>query len=209
MWFSDVLMPLISRWIHILSVILLVGGTLFMRLSLVPAALETNAKDEIREAIRRRWAKWMGAAILFLLASGLYNAVLKALDYELDKVYLALLMLKILLGLVVFFIASVVSGRSAMAKRFRQRELFWLNILCMLMVILVLMAGYMKMNPQEKKQPPEEVNATVMDIEVENFDSEIGLQTIPDFEFGCHTFAAQACSRECEAWHPVFVSSST
>ena len=163
MWFSDVLMPLISRWIHVLSVILLVGGTLFMRLSLVPAALETNTSDEIREAIRRRWAKWMGAAILFLLASGLYNAGLKALDYELDKVYLTLLMLKIVLGLAVFFIASVVSGRSAMAKRFRQRELFWLNILCVLMVSLVLMAGYMKMNPQEKKQKSDEPDSALVD----------------------------------------------
>ena len=69
--FCSIQFPLLSRWVHILAVILLVVGTFFMRLSLVPAAIETKADDEIRESsramtsIRRRWAKWVGTAVLF------------------------------------------------------------------------------------------------------------------------------------------------
>ena len=151
---TDIL-PLISRWLHIVPAIILVGGTLFLRFSLVPAWLENDASTELREAVRRRWSRLVMASILFLLASGLYNSALKAIDYQLDGVYHGLLGLKIVLGLVVFYLASVLSGRSEKAKRFRENEVYWLNILCVLMLIIVLAGGYMKLGQYERKPEPD------------------------------------------------------
>ena len=147
------LVSLASRWLHVLSVILLVGGTLFMRLALVPASEGDAIGPEAREAIRKRWAKWIGISVLFLLASGLYNAAVKATDYRMNGIYLTLLSLKIVLGFVLFFLVSVINGRSERAVRWRTREKHWLNIICSLMVCLVLIAGYMKMSPQSPKEP--------------------------------------------------------
>ena len=139
----DQILPLISRWLHVIPAVVLVGGTLFLRLALVPAASSEHV--ELREAVRRRWARLVMWSVLFLLISGLYNSYLKAIGYQLSGVYLTLLTIKILLALFVFYLASVLTGRSETAKRFRTREIFWLNILCAAMIGIIAMAGWMKM----------------------------------------------------------------
>ena len=138
------LLGLLFRWLHIIPMAVLVGGTIFMRLALVPASNETDEAAEFREAIRRRWAKWVGISVLFLLVSGLYNAVTKIMAFELPPAYHMLVMVKLALGFVVFFIAALLSGRSEKAQKLREQEMKWLNILCASMLVLVLVAGYMK-----------------------------------------------------------------
>ena len=142
---SDIL-PQLSRWAHIFAAIVLTGGTLFMRFALVPALSESSASDETRDAIRRRWMKWVAGAALFLLVSGFYNIVLKAKGFELPGVYLGLLCLKVLLGFVAFWLAATLVGRSDRAKRFREKETHWLNVLTAVVLLVVLMAGFMKMD---------------------------------------------------------------
>ena len=136
---------LLFRWLHIIPMAVLVGGTIFMRLALVPASNETDGVAEFREAVRRRWAKWVGISVLFLLVSGLYNAVTKIMAFELPPTYHMLVMVKLVLGFVVFFIAARLSGRSEKAQKFREQEMKWLNILCVIMLVLILVAGYMKL----------------------------------------------------------------
>ena len=138
------LLGLLFRWLHIIPMAVLVGGTIFMRLALVPASNENPRAAEFREAIRRRWAKWVGISVLFLLVSGLYNAVTKIMAFDLPSTYHMLVMVKLALGFVVFFIAALLSGRSEKAQKLREQEMKWLNILCAIMLILILVAGYMK-----------------------------------------------------------------
>ena len=153
----------ISRWAHMLAAIVLVGGTLFMRFALVPAELATSGTEEFREAIRQRWAKWVAGAALFLLVSGFYNMYLKAIGFKMSGLYLGLLGLKILLAFSAFWLAATLVGRSDRAKRFRQREMHWLNMLTVVVLAVVLMAGFMKMDsaswPKKVKAPVEAVEA--------------------------------------------------
>ena len=143
------IVSLVSRWLHVIPAIALVGGTLFMRLSYVPATQEWEASAELREAVRKKWAKIVMISIALLLISGLYNSAVKSMGYELSPLYNGLLGIKILLGFAIFYLASVLSGRSDKAKAFRERELHWLNILCILMIATVMIAGYMKMSASE------------------------------------------------------------
>ena len=99
-------------------------------------------------------------SVLFLLVSGLYNAAQKAIGFKLDGVYLGLLAFKILLALLIFFLVSVLSGRSSLAKRFKESELKWYNITCAAMLILVCIAGFMKLSPQDLKIRTEQVDKT-------------------------------------------------
>lgn len=141
------IIALVSRWLHIIPAIILVGGTLFLRFSLVPAANESNASNELRESLRKRWAKLVMISILLLLVSGLYNTFLKATGFHLSgSSYNILLLIKIVLALAIFYLASVLSGRSKTAQKFREKETYWLNILCALMLAVVMIAGYMKMS---------------------------------------------------------------
>ena len=94
MEFMDVL-NLVSRWLHILSVIVLVGGTFFLRLVIIPVKSSDSFDDSLHEAVRRRWSKMVMFAVLFLLISGLYNAAMKEMTYELDMVYRSLVTAKL------------------------------------------------------------------------------------------------------------------
>lgn len=146
--FSEIL-PLVSRWLHIIAAIILVGGTLFMRLALAPVASASADADtaELRESIRRKWAKWVMISTAFLLISGLYNAYLKAMGFQMSGTsYNGLLLVKIVLALAAFYLSAVLSGRSKKAIQFRESETKWLNILCGLMLAIVVIAGYMKMD---------------------------------------------------------------
>ena len=71
------ILALLFRWLHTIPAMILVGGTMFLRLSVVPAASEVGAADGIREAMRKRWAKLIMMSVLLLLVSGFYNFYLK------------------------------------------------------------------------------------------------------------------------------------
>ncbi len=139
------LLSLISRWLHILFAIALVGGTIFIRFALVPASESDASGDASAEStVYRRWSRIVMVAIGWLLISGIYNAAIKAVQYDLAPIYHALLGIKILLAIVVFALASLLAGRSALARKLRARERVWLNINLFLMVLVVMIAGYLK-----------------------------------------------------------------
>ena len=117
-----------------------------MRFALAPAMNEVSASDETREAIRKRWMKWVAGAALFLLISGFYNTFLKAKGFHLAPIYNVFLVVKILLVLAAFWLAATLCGRSDRARKFREREIHWLNILTIIVVTIVLLAGFMKMD---------------------------------------------------------------
>ena len=152
------LLNLVSRWLHIIPVIILVGGTLFLRLAVLPTFAD-GQHAEIRESMRKNWAKWIGISVLLLLVTGFYNAYVKVTSYELSGLYVGLLLVKILLAFAIFYFAAVLSGKSDTAVKFRERELHWTNILCGLMLAVVLIAGAMKITstsatPKIKKAKP-------------------------------------------------------
>lgn len=154
----------LSRWSHIIAAIVLAGGTLFMRFALVPALAESSASAETHEAIRRRWMKWVAGAALFLLVSGFYNSYLKAKGFHLAQIYNGLLGAKILLGFFAFWLSATLVGRSDRAKRFREKEIHWLNVLTVVVLLIVLMGGFMKMDSTdyEKKIRSENQSETTM-----------------------------------------------
>lgn len=160
---SEILSQL-SRWSHIIAAIILAGGTLFMRFALVPALSESSASDEIRGAIHKRWMKWVAGAALFLLVSGFYNAILKAKGFEMEPVYIGFLGAKILLGFFAFWLSATLVGRSDRAKRFREKEIHWLNVLTVVVLLIVLMAGFMKMDSAgyQKKVKTETQDTTAL-----------------------------------------------
>jgi len=164
----DEILPLAFRWLHIIPAIMLMGGAIFMRLALVPAvqSIELQNKADLKEAVRSRWAKVVMICILLLLISGLYNVAMKEMSYKLSKTYHVLLVVKIVLALGVFYIASVLSGRSESAKRFRENEIKWLNINLTMAILLVLIAGFLKISPQQEK-PKDESTRVIVDTQSE------------------------------------------
>ncbi|MEW4451556.1 hypothetical protein AB1L30_02615 [Bremerella sp. JC817] len=143
----EMLLDLVIRWAHILPAIILVGGTLYMVIALHPAmnATEFAEKPELKTAIRQRWSKVVMICAGLLLISGIVSLVLQATRYDFpQKYYHGVAGIKLLIALVIFYIASLLVGRSQNAEKFREKEGFWLKVNATLAIIVVLMAGTLR-----------------------------------------------------------------
>ena len=137
----------ISRWIHLFSVITVVGGTIFLRVVLYPSVKETlsdESHDSLRGALMRRWARVVHAAILLIILSGSYNflKVLPTLSEPLP--YHPIFGAKLLLALILFFIAIALTGRSAAFAGLRRRAPQWMAISILLAAFIVLLSNLLK-----------------------------------------------------------------
>jgi uncharacterized membrane protein len=138
-----------SRWVHIATAIVVVGGTVFMRFVLLPAAqsLPQAEHDALRDRLTRRWRIYVMAGIALFLLSGFYNYIAVAVPkHHGDGVYHGLMGLKIILAFAVFFLASVLVGRSARFEPLRRERKKWLLLLIVLAFLVVLIGSYLKVS---------------------------------------------------------------
>ena len=141
------------RWLHMLAAITAVGGTIFMRMALVPsvAVLTDDQRKLLHEQVRSRWVKFVMGAILFLIVSGIYNFLRRLNPPGIDRSYIALYHglfgLKVLLALLIFFVASALTGRAAALARFRQNAKVWLSVNVALAVLVVCISGVLRFVP--------------------------------------------------------------
>ncbi|NOY43050.1 MAG: hypothetical protein GXP26_14600 [Planctomycetes bacterium] len=135
------LVPIISRVVHILSAMILVGGLFYIRTILSPAGVDACFAD--RRAV---WAKWVGFASALLIASGLFNfmAIVKAAGEELPPTYHMLFGIKFLAALLLMFVASILAGRTTLADRFRANMKLWLNLGWLAAVAIVVLAAILR-----------------------------------------------------------------
>jgi uncharacterized membrane protein len=147
----DVL-ELALRWLHILPAIALMGGTIFMRIALAPAANESLTQeqhDALRDRVIAKWKMVVHASIGLLLVTGFWNFIAKA--GQVAPVYHMIMTVKILLGLGVMFIASALVGRSKGLEAFRKQRIFWMSVTLAMSVAIVLIAGLLKTGSFPKK----------------------------------------------------------
>jgi hypothetical protein len=139
------LFVLISRWIHLGSVIIALGGAAFMRFALLPAAKATLADDvheKLREAVRVRWAKFVHAAIALLLITGSINFAILAIPPKVAPIpYHPIFGIKLLAAFAVFFVAEALMSRGPGFAKIRANRAKWLSVLLSLGALIVLLSG--------------------------------------------------------------------
>jgi len=135
------------RWMHIIPAIALLGGTIFLAFIAVPTTTppEGGAPAWLGK-VRRRWAMLSGVCILLLLVSGLWNFMFYRMPEIKDTgpLYQALFGVKVLLSLGVFFIVSVMAGRSPTFAPMRAKPGRMLLMAAALGVAIVLLAGVLR-----------------------------------------------------------------
>lgn len=152
-------LAIVFRWLHILSAITAVGGTIFMRMALVPsvAVLDDDQRKALHEQVRSRWVKFVMGAILFLIVSGFFNYFKRSnagFDADFKRLYNILFGIKFLIALVIFFLASALTGRAAALARFRQNAKLWLSVNVVLAVIVVCISGVLRFVPNNPSSAP-------------------------------------------------------
>ena len=137
---------LVSRWIHVLSAVIAVGGMLFMRFVLMPSARETLTDEQLsalRESVIGRWRKVVLVVIVLLLVSGSVNFLWVGMPKakEVGPSYHSLFGVKFLLALGVFFLTAVLTGRSKATEGMRANAPKWLAVTAALGVLVILLGG--------------------------------------------------------------------
>ena len=138
------ILDVISRIVHVLTAITLIGGSVFMAFVLGPAAnaLGDETHDKLREQVIPRWKKFVHGGIALFLISGLYNYMVMIPKHKGDGLYHGLVGTKIILALGIFFIGSALVGRSKTFEGMRAQRPKWLKILVLLAVIVVGISGF-------------------------------------------------------------------
>ena len=112
----DLWLSVLSRWTHVGTAIVILGGSVFLRFVLSPAASQLPEAEHqaLRQNVMARWKRFVHAGIALFLISGFYNYIQAMPNHKGDGLYHALIGTKILLALVVFTLASGLVGRSAL-----------------------------------------------------------------------------------------------
>ena len=134
----QLLIDVLSRWVHVGTAIVILGGSVFMRFVLMPAAdrLPDEAHNTLREGVLATWRKFVMIGIGLFLLSGFYNYIRAIPLHRGDGLYHALMGTKIILAFAVFFLASALTGRSAALEPIRQRRKLWLTVTILLAAIV-------------------------------------------------------------------------
>lgn len=142
------IIDIVSRIVHVATAITLVGGSVFMLLVLMPSAkiLSEESHDRLAEAVIGRWKKFVHLGVLLFLISGLYNYVRIMPKRQGDGLYHALVGIKMLLALGVFFLAAALVGRSPALESFRRKRAKWLTVLVAVAAVIVIISGYLKVS---------------------------------------------------------------
>lgn len=147
----------LSRVLHVMTAITLVGGSVFMLFVLHPviSKLESESKSTIQSDVIGRWKRFIHFGVLVFLASGFYNYIRAIPLHRGDGLYHALIGTKIILALVIFFVASALVGRSPKLQFMRDNRAKWLKLIVLFSAVIVSFSGFVKVrgipeSPTEK-----------------------------------------------------------
>lgn len=136
----------LSRWLHIVSVVVLVGGSFFMRFVLIPAAkdLPADQHDLFRDRVLKRWKMLVHPALLFLIVSGVYNLVLAMGVHRKDVPYHMTLGVKLFLAVGVIFLAIALTAKGEWSANLRKSSKLWLSLNLLLAMGVIGISSYLK-----------------------------------------------------------------
>jgi uncharacterized membrane protein len=145
---------LVSRVLHILGAIILVGGLFYVRFIVSPtiASPGTAPADQLFGGRRAAWAKWVGIATALLLITGIWNYLQIIQQHEkLASPYHMMAGLKMLAAIALFLLAALLAGRTAAAEAIREKWRLWLNVCVILGVVTVILGSVLRSIPHKPK----------------------------------------------------------
>lgn len=162
-------LDIVSRVVHVSTAIVLVGGMVFSLFVLIPAlkTLGGDTLEKFNAAVFGRWKRFVHGGILLFLLSGFYNYFQAMPLHKGDGPYHMLIGTKMLLAFGLFFLASVLVGRSKKFESMRQNRAKWLKLLVLMAAVIVSISGYLKIRgiPEAAEAAAGEETALVMPAE--------------------------------------------
>lgn len=131
------------RWIHVASIVIMVGGAFFIRFVLLPTAatLPDEPHRLLRAGVMKRWYIVLRACMVLILASGVFNfvAVTRPLHAGGDRgTYDLLVGIKVGLALAIFGIAEALV---------RKDPTKWLTVNLLIAMVVIAISSTLKFMP--------------------------------------------------------------
>ena len=143
-------LALVLRWMHIVPAVVAGGATVFARIALIPAlsTLPDAERLRVKDSIDRRWRVVVMACVTLLFVSGIANFVLyQAPVHKGQSLYHALFGVKFVAAMIVFVLASALSGRSGAFAPIRANSRFWTGVAATLVLVILLISGVLRSIP--------------------------------------------------------------
>lgn len=136
----------ISRFVHVITAVTLVGGSFFSLWVLFPSVgnFDDASRARLLEGLSSRWRRCVHVGVALFLISGFYNYFKAIPLHRGDGLYHMLVGIKMLLALGVFFISAALVGRSPGLARMRDNRHWWLTMLVSLAVLIVAISSFLK-----------------------------------------------------------------
>lgn len=140
----------IMRLIHVGSALVVAGGLVFQRLVLAPTLADKLSADEragLYAPLMKRWKLIIHPTIILFLVSGFYSYLaITRFDHEGQGLYHALLGVKVLLAIVFFGLAIVLTSTMDWSVKLRERDGLWWLLFATLAGIVAI-AGALRVMP--------------------------------------------------------------
>ena len=151
-------LPALIQWIHVGSVVLLIGGFFFLRVILLPSAkvLPENQRSKLVDAAFRRFRVVVWSALLTILFSGVYNfiAFLRSTgsfsqDFPKGPVqdlstYILVLGIKIFIVFIIFTFGVLLTFPYPVFAPIQRRPAPWLNLTLILGLIVIFLSAFLR-----------------------------------------------------------------
>jgi hypothetical protein len=139
------LAPFLNKWLHLLSIIFVLGGVFYQRFVAMPGLRTGELADtDWARSLARRWGLISAFLWLIILATGFVNFHFVAA--HVNSAYSAVLGMKILLALVMFFLAMAISHPVPFLGGLRQQPARALTILILLGIVVVGISAYLNLS---------------------------------------------------------------
>lgn len=141
---------ILLRWLHVVPAVAAGGATFYAVIALLPTLGEMPEGDRgrLRETLTRRWRGMFMACTTLLLASGILNFILfQAKAHKGQPLYHGLFGVKLLAAMIVFFLGSALTGRSAGLATIRANARFWTTVTAALVLLILLVSGVLRAIP--------------------------------------------------------------
>ena len=150
-------LPVLMQWLHVGSVVLMIGGFFFLRVVLLPAAkvLPDVQKTQLIDAAFRRFRVIVWISLITILVSGVYNFITfliatssqtvtdpkLAPDYSM---YIVVLGVKFLFVTLIFILGIALTFPYPVYAPIQKHPAPWLNLTLILSLIVIFLSTYLR-----------------------------------------------------------------
>lgn len=147
---SEMLLPLVMRWIHIICAIFVAGSIYFYRMAIIPAskqAFEDGMPEAFKTTLMKKWKLLLHPPIILFLVTGMYYyLVVTRFLHDDQPLYHTLFGVKFLLALIVFALYITLTSTMKWSEGVRDKKVLWV-LLILLVTAIVMIGGVMRTLP--------------------------------------------------------------